>query len=102
MLGIAKVNVIIQHVREPSVIAGAARLSAGHSSPLPAHGGTLPAVPGVVNVDRPAGGVPMYSWGGTLITPGAAYNRTMGREREHLNCLRSSPYLFCIFSKCSV
>ena len=25
----------------------------------------------------------MYSWGGTLTTPGMAHNRAIGREREH-------------------
>jgi hypothetical protein len=34
----------------------------------------LPAQPGGVKVDRPEGGDPMYSWGGTLMPTGGAYN----------------------------
>jgi hypothetical protein len=46
-----------------------------HFFPFHLIAGGLPAEPDVVKVDRPEGGDPMYSWGGTLTTSGAAYNR---------------------------
>jgi len=46
-----------------------------HSSPLLPHRWKLPAGAGGVKVDRPEGGAPMYSWGGTLTPPAPAYNR---------------------------
>jgi hypothetical protein len=66
--------------------------------PLPPRSGTPPAEPGLVKVDRPEGGAPMYSWGGTLTSPGGAYNPATRWEGELL-CRRRKPSLFLLTAR---
>ena len=56
-------------------ISAARVLMHGSRTPPPSHlVAELFAEMGAVKVDRPEGGDPMYSWGGTLTAPSSAYN----------------------------